>query len=228
MAPMRAAAVPLALLGTAAASKQQVTPVEKVISLLTGMADKLKEESSAEAATYDTFACYCKDTTAAKSESIKSGQDSIDLLSAEIASKTAEKADKTSELGENKAKLEKLQQFLKETEVRCAKEKAEYQAKDADLVKAISSLDSAMEAMESSKPGAAAAGRPWPPRRRARSQVLPIARAASAGTTASSAVASVGEGQASSEGTKAKAESEGRGATVSEASTRTASAQRAR
>merc|ERR1719487_2954232 len=159
---MRQSANVAALLGSAAVASassvgQGVTPVEKVISLLTGMADKLKEESSAEAATYDTFACYCKDTTAEKSESIKSGQDSIDLLSAEIAEKTATKADKETELADNKVKLEKLEAFLKETEIRCAKEKAEYQAKDADLVKAISSLVSAMDAMESSKPGAAKA-----------------------------------------------------------------------
>merc|ERR1719310_2630557 len=93
-----------AFLGAARASENQaaVTPVEKVISLLKGMSDKLTEESSAEAATYDTFACYCKDTTATKSDSIKEGQDSIDLLSAEIAEKTATKASKTTELGENK------------------------------------------------------------------------------------------------------------------------------
>merc|ERR1719389_481826 len=157
MASMKHAALSAALLGVASgsSSKAEVTPVEKVISLLKGMSDKLTEESTAEAATYDKFACYCKDTTASKSESIKNGQDSIDLLSAEIAEKTAEKADKTTELGKNKEKLEKLQAFLKETEVRCAKEKADYEAKDADLVKAITSLESAMEAMESTKPGAA-------------------------------------------------------------------------
>jgi hypothetical protein len=135
-----------------------VTPVEKVIELLKGMKSKLQEESAAEAGTYDTFACYCKDTTMKKSESIKKGQGSIDLLSAELVDKTATKEDKTVALGEAKAKLEELTINLKETEVRCAKEKSEYQITDADLRKAISSLENAIKSMESSKPGAAAAG----------------------------------------------------------------------
>jgi hypothetical protein len=135
-----------------------VTPVEKVIELLKGMKSKLQEESAAEAGTYDTFACYCKDTTMTKSESIKKGQGSIDLLSAELVDKTATKEDKEVALGEANAKLEELTINLKETEVRCAKEKSEYQITDADLRKAISSLENAIKSMESSKPGAAAAG----------------------------------------------------------------------
>ena len=73
------------------ATRITVTPVEKVIQLLKGMQSKLQEESAAEATTYDKFACYCKDTTASKSESISKGQGSIDLLSSEIVDKTAMK-----------------------------------------------------------------------------------------------------------------------------------------
>jgi chromosome segregation ATPase len=150
-------ALALPLLAVFAAGSA-VTPVEKVIELLKGMKSKLTEESAAEATTYDTFACYCKDTTMKKSESIKSGQTSIDTLSAELVDKTATKEDKTVSLTEAKSKLEELKVNLKETEVRCAKEKADYQATDADLRKAISSLENAIKSMESSKPGAAAAG----------------------------------------------------------------------
>jgi chromosome segregation ATPase len=141
-----------------AASGAAVTPVEKVIELLKGMQSKLTEESAAEAGTYDTFACYCKDTTLKKSESIKSAQSTIDTLSAEVVDKTATKEDKTTQLGEAKTKLGNLETNLKDTEVRCAKEKADYEAKDADLRKAISSLENAIRSMEESKPGAAAAG----------------------------------------------------------------------
>merc|ERR1719393_882966 len=110
---------------TALARQQQestVTPVEKVIQLIQGMSDKLKAEAEAEAKTYEEFACYCKDTTEAKSTSIKDGQNSIDMLSAEIAEKTSEKETKTSDLADAKKKLEELQRFLEETNTRCAKE----------------------------------------------------------------------------------------------------------
>jgi len=87
------ASMQVLLLGFAAvaASGAAVTPVEKVIELLKGMKSKLEGESADEATTYDTFACYCKDTTMKKSESIKTGQGSIDLLSAELVDKTATK-----------------------------------------------------------------------------------------------------------------------------------------
>jgi chromosome segregation ATPase len=151
----------LCLLGLASyvsVDASAVTPVEKVIELLKGMKSKLEEESTAEAGTYDTFACYCKDTTMKKSESIKGGQETIDVLSAELVDKTATKDDKVTALGEAKSKLEELKVNLKDTEVRCAKEKSEYMMKDADLRKAISSLENAIKSMESAKPGAAAAG----------------------------------------------------------------------
>jgi len=148
----------LVLALSAGAAAVAVTPVEKVITLLQDMKSKLQEEGSAEASTYDEFACYCKDTTTSKSDSIKSGQTNIDTLSAELVDKTATRGDRESQLGEAKGKLESLKTKLHETEVRCAKERADYETKDADLSKAISSLENAKASMESSKSGAAAAG----------------------------------------------------------------------
>ena len=46
------------------------------------------------------------------------------------------KADRAHQLGEAKTKLEELKRKLQETEIRCAKEKADYETKDADLSKA--------------------------------------------------------------------------------------------
>jgi chromosome segregation ATPase len=148
--------VALTLAGGVASST--VTPVEKVIELLKDMKSKLQDEGSGEATTYDEFACYCKDTTEKKSGSIKDGQTTIDTVSAELVDKTAQKGARETDLGEAKTKLEGLKIKLKETEVRCAKEKAEYETKDADLTKAIESIENAKNSLESSKPAAAAAG----------------------------------------------------------------------
>merc|ERR1711924_353952 len=57
---------------------------------------------------------------------------------------------------ERKVKLETLSADLEKTNVRCAKEKAEYEAEAADLSKAISSLKNAIKAMKDSKPKSAA------------------------------------------------------------------------
>lgn len=141
----------VALAVTAAAS--DVSPVEKVITLLEDLKTKSEDEGKAEAETYDTFACFCKDNTEQKSESVLEGQDNIEELSADIAEKTATKEDKITEIGNRKKQQEELAATLEATKVRLEKERAEYEETAADLSKAISSLENAISAMDSSKPG---------------------------------------------------------------------------
>ena len=66
------------------AARTQVTPVEKVITLLEDLKAQVTEEGETEAGTYDKFACFCKDTTDEKSTAIKDGQDEIDELSVSL------------------------------------------------------------------------------------------------------------------------------------------------
>jgi hypothetical protein len=86
------AAITVAASQTKSVSSGLVTPMEKVITLLEDLKSEIEQEGIAEAATYDKFACFCKDTTEKKATSITDGQDSIDSLSAEIADDTAQKA----------------------------------------------------------------------------------------------------------------------------------------
>jgi len=136
----------------AASHGAEVSPVEKVIQLLSDMRSELQSEGAAEAGTYDKFACFCKDTTVQKSTSVTNGQDTIEAESADISEKTAVREEKIEEVQNRKKKQEELATTLEETRVRLAKERAEYEVTAADLSKAISSLQSAIMAMEASKP----------------------------------------------------------------------------
>jgi len=140
----------LALFAGAAAA--EVTPIEKVISLIEGMATEVDTEGRKEAAAYDTFACFCKDTTGNKVKSVNKGAEKIGLLSADIADKTQERKDNNAELAKRKGDQEQFNKELDETNARCAKQKAEYQAEAADLEKAIQGLKDAIKAMSGSKP----------------------------------------------------------------------------
>lgn len=144
----------LLLLGAvlALARASQVTPVEKVITLLEDLKKEVEEEGSKEASSYDDFACFCKKTTEEKAKMITSGQDNIEELSADIGAKTAEKADKAEELKKRQGKATELADELAATETRCEKEAAEYEAEAADLSKALSSLKNAIKSLEESKP----------------------------------------------------------------------------
>jgi hypothetical protein len=145
-------ALVLAWLTGASGAAVKVTPIAKVITLIEDMKTDVEEDGKAEATEYDKFACFCKDTTLEKSDSVKKGTDSIHELSADIADKTAQKSEDKEELKERKKDQESMAADLQSTVVRCAKEKAEYEAEAADLSKAINSLKDAIKALKDSKP----------------------------------------------------------------------------
>jgi DNA repair exonuclease SbcCD ATPase subunit len=129
-----------------------VSPVEKVITLLEDLIEQTEDEGKAEASTYDEFACFCKDTTLDKSDSVTDGQDNIESLSASISEKTANRNEKIDEIASRKKRQEELAKTLEETKVRLEKERAEYEATAADLSKAINSLEAAMASLDEAKP----------------------------------------------------------------------------
>lgn len=149
MVAFRSAAL---LLVACLVAAESVTPIEKVITLLEDLKAEVAADGQAEAATYDEFACFCRDTTEKKAGAITQGQDDIEQLSADIAAKTAEKAAKATEIQQRQKKQEQMAKELEETKARCLKEKMEYEATSADLSKAISSLDGAIKVLEASKP----------------------------------------------------------------------------
>jgi hypothetical protein len=133
-----------------------VTPIEKVITLLEDMKSQVEEDGIAEAKTYGEFTCFCKKTTADKADSVTKENENIDMETANIAQKTEEKKEDAAELVARKKEQETLAAELAESNALWAKELAEYTVEEADYSKAISSLKSAIKAMQESKPSAAA------------------------------------------------------------------------
>jgi len=120
--------------------------------LLTSLKADVEAEGKAEAQAYDKFACWCRDTTKSKSDSILNGRDNIEELSAEIQEKTAQKEESEAELKDRQANAEAMAKELQETKARFEKAQVEYDAEAADLSKAIRGLENAIQAMEGSKP----------------------------------------------------------------------------
>merc|ERR1719408_606258 len=104
----------LSLLVGAFAASNTVTPIDKVIDLIEGMKKEVEKDGSSEAKAYDEFACFCKDTTEKKSNSVKKGTDQISKLSANIADKTQEKKDDSAELVKRKREQEESKRKLEE------------------------------------------------------------------------------------------------------------------
>merc|ERR1719269_384844 len=145
------AALLLILSGFSLAAAADVSPVEKVITLLEDLKTETEEAGKKEASTYDTFACFCKDTTVEKSDAIKEEQDNIDEFAATLEEQTGisnAKQLETEELGEL---IRSLDKEMTEITARREKEKAKYEATAADLSKAVSSLEGAIADMQAGK-----------------------------------------------------------------------------
>jgi len=145
----------LLLVLVAGAAAATVTPVEKVISLVTDLKTEVEQEGASESKTYEQFACFCKDTTMKKSKSVNRLHDKIDDLSADIGDKTQTKKDDSTDLSNRMKDQEKLSKDLDDHNAQCTKDKAAYETENADLTKAVSGLTSAVKAMK--KTGGASA-----------------------------------------------------------------------
>merc|ERR1719163_327262 len=141
----------LALLCCSFASAADVSPVEKVITLLEDLKTETEEAGKKEASTYDTFACFCKDTTMTKSDAIKTEQDNIDEFAATLEEQTGISNAKQAEVEELGEMIRTLDKELTEITARREKEKAKYEATAADLSKAVSSLEGAIADMQAGK-----------------------------------------------------------------------------
>jgi len=135
----------------AIASAADVTPVEKVITLLEDLKGEVEDEGKAQASTYDTYACFCKDKTKEKSDSIKQEQDDWDGYSATFDEQTAISARLQHEMEETTENIAKLAKEIKTTENMREKEKETYEINSADLGHGVASLEGAMSDMEAGK-----------------------------------------------------------------------------
>jgi len=144
----------LLLLLAVAAAASKVSPVEKVISLITGLRDEVADEGKSEASSYEKFACFCKDKTHKHSQSVKDNEDDINARSADITEMTANKKDDQTDLGKRKQDQETMSSDLDRHNTQCTQDKAAYNAELADLTKAVSSLGSAIKAMKQTGGGA--------------------------------------------------------------------------
>merc|ERR1719264_379458 len=73
------------------AKEAKMAGVNKVISLLEELRTKVLHEGESEAATYNKFACFCKDTTKEKSAAIKKGEGDKATLTSTIEDMTAKR-----------------------------------------------------------------------------------------------------------------------------------------
>jgi len=136
--------------GASLASAMDVTPVEKVITLLEEMQNKVVEEGKSEAATYDTFACFCKDTSEEKTVSINSLDTQIEGLQADLAEETKNRDEADAEMRKQEEEIQKLAEEKASVEAEGKRRREKYGIEITDLTEAVSALEGAIDVLKAS------------------------------------------------------------------------------
>ena len=132
-------------------TQQKVNPVEKVTSLLEKLQGEIEADGKAEAASYDKFACFCKEQADNKQYAIEKFIEQENSLEATIADKTAKKAQLDSEIADHAAEIAKLNTEQDDAQSARDGEHAVYVEKAADLSTGIERMAGAIEQLKGSK-----------------------------------------------------------------------------
>jgi peptidoglycan hydrolase CwlO-like protein len=127
-----------------------VTPVEKVIQMIRDLQTQVQEEGTAEATTYDKFACFCKSKTDEKTKAIEEGQTSVESLVAELDTLTAKRDTLDGEIQNLNDEIAGYEGQVKDAEGLRAGEVKTFEAALIDMNKAVSSLERAIETLKAS------------------------------------------------------------------------------
>merc|ERR1719158_961304 len=95
----------VAIPSAAESTRSEVTPVQKVIQLLTGMLEKGKNEKHEEQVQFAAFKQFCDDTTAEKKTAIAEAEETIEILKADIQKYAADAEQLAKEIAEHEADI---------------------------------------------------------------------------------------------------------------------------
>merc|ERR1740115_268545 len=129
----------------------QVTPMEKVITLLKGLSTKVAKEGAKEAAQYDKFACFCKEQADEKLYGIEKSDAKIADLKAEIKMLNTAISKLNGEISDLSKQISKLEGEIKTKTAKRNKEHGAYQVKATDMNEAIDACGAAIAALRDSK-----------------------------------------------------------------------------
>jgi len=143
---MRTILLSLSALGFAA-NVDKNRPVTKVINLLKEIQTTLEKEGKADKEVYDKFACWCTTNEKEKTQSIKTAEEAINQLTANIEEYTATVARLKTEIKNLEKEVDENQKALDTATAIRRKEVAEMNDEEKELIKSIRALKSAIVAL---------------------------------------------------------------------------------
>jgi len=135
----------------AAAKEAKMAAVNKVITMLEDLSAQVLAEGEKEAAAYNKFACFCKDSTTEKSDAITKGQDDKESLSARIESLNEKRDDLDEKIETYTDEIATAEKELAEATAERQATLAVYEKNAADLEGALAAIAGAIDVLKSSK-----------------------------------------------------------------------------
>eukprot|EP00746_Dinoflagellata_sp_MGD_P157791 gnl/MRDRNA2_/MRDRNA2_86322_c0_seq1.p1 gnl/MRDRNA2_/MRDRNA2_86322_c0~~gnl/MRDRNA2_/MRDRNA2_86322_c0_seq1.p1 ORF type:complete len:723 (+),score=284.93 gnl/MRDRNA2_/MRDRNA2_86322_c0_seq1:60-2171(+) len=133
--------------------QQKVTPVEKVIELLTKLEEEVTAEGKKEAAAYDKFACFAKEQADDKFYAINKSKKKIEMQQAQIKALAAEITDLNQQISDHKKEVRKLKEEQEDADTVRSEQYEKYATKERSLSAAIKMVEGAIAALSQSKEG---------------------------------------------------------------------------
>merc|ERR1719281_1606598 len=137
----------LGLTALASASKDQDEknrPVSKVVTLLKDMIAQLEKEAEEDEEVYEQIGCWCETNDKEKTKAISDAEQHIADLTAAIESYTSTSAELNTEIERLEKEVAKNQRGLDQATALRAKQLAEFNSEEKDMLQSISALKSAV------------------------------------------------------------------------------------
>jgi len=134
-----------------AARDAKMAAVNKVVIMLEDLQKQILAEGEKEAATYNKFSCFCKDTTAEKTDAIEEGRDQKNDLTAKIEKLSDKRDNLDKKIGKLNGEIKDLEKEMNDAKKERAGELKVYKANAADLAAALEALEGAIKVMKQSK-----------------------------------------------------------------------------
>mmetsp|Transcript_10268 Transcript_10268/g.22693 ORF Transcript_10268/g.22693 Transcript_10268/m.22693 type:complete len:753 (-) Transcript_10268:113-2371(-) len=129
----------------------KLAAVEKALTLLQGLQEKVQAAGEQEATTYNSFACFCKDTLAAKTEAISTNSDEKDTLDSQIQTLASKRDTCDSDIAAAVAAIADREKDLKMAASERRKTLLQFETDSADLKGALAAIESAIQTLTASK-----------------------------------------------------------------------------
>merc|ERR1719199_907177 len=138
----------VAVLLASGAYGSSVTPVQKVIALLENMLAKGKDEKHKEQVQFAAYKQFCDDTSVEKKRAIKEGEESIEILKADIQKAKADASELTKEIAEHDADIATWKGDSKAATGVRKIEKTDYDATHKDYTESVDALQRAIAVLK--------------------------------------------------------------------------------